>query len=81
MKDVGVIHGSTAQAIPLVIGVDRVDAHTDIIPITQDQEGNPIEGVFQYHEVQYEKDEYISLMDEQNKINTSLINAILGVNE
>lgn len=81
MKDVGVIQGSIAQAIPLVIGVDRVDVHTDIVPVTQDQDGKPIEGVFQYHEVQYEKDEYIRLMDEQNKTNSSLINTILGVNE
>lgn len=81
MKDVGVIKGSAAQAIPLVIGVDRVDVHTDIAPVTQDQDGKPIEGLFQYREVQYEKDEYIRMMDEQNKTNTSLINTILGVTE
>ena len=61
MKDMGIIQGSAAQAVPLIVGKDRVDVHTDITPVTQDNEGNPVEGSFQYHEIQYEKDEYIEL--------------------
>jgi hypothetical protein len=56
MKDMGIIQGSAAQAVPLIIGKDTVYVHTDITPV----EGE--EGLFQYHEIQYEKDEYIKLM-------------------
>ena len=60
MKDMGIIQGSAAQAVPLIIGKDTVYVHTDITPV----EGE--EGLFQYHEIQYEKDEYIKLMAEQS---------------
>ena len=66
MKDFGTVQGSTAQAVPLVVGTDVVYVHTDITPITTDQEGKPVEGLFSYHEVQYEKDEYIQMMAEKN---------------
>lgn len=66
MKDMGIIQGSAAQAVPLIVGKDRVDVHTDITPVTQDSMGNPIEGSFQYHEIQYDKDEYIKIMAEKN---------------
>jgi len=59
MKDMGIIQGSAAQAVPLIIGKDTVYVHSNIKPV----EGE--EGLFQYHEVQYEKDEYISLLDKQ----------------
>lgn len=57
MKDMGTVRGSAAMAVPLVIGPDTVFVHTDIEPVTEDQAGNPVEGEYQYHEVQYEKDE------------------------
>ena len=60
MKDMGIIQGSAAQAVPLIIGKDTVYVHTDITSV----EGE--EGLFQYHEVQYEKDEYIKLLSEKN---------------
>lgn len=66
MKDMGIVHGSAEQAVPLVIGYDTVYVHTDIEPVTEDQNGNPLEGQFSYHEVQYPKDEYIRMMAEQN---------------
>jgi len=62
MKDMGIIQGSAAQAVPLIIGKDTVYVHTDITPV----EGE--EGLFQYHEIQYEKDEYIKLMAEQSNL-------------
>ena len=58
----GIVRGSAAQAVPLIIGKDTVYVHTDITPV----EGE--EGLFQYHEVQYEKDEYIKLMAEQSNL-------------
>lgn len=66
MKDMGVVHGSAEQAVPLVIGYDTVYVHTDIEPVTEDQAGNPVEGLFRYHEIQYPKDEYIRMMAEEN---------------
>ena len=60
MKDMGIIQGSAAQAVPLFIGKDTVYVHTDITPV----EGE--EGLFQYHEVQYEKDEYISKLTNED---------------
>ena len=54
MKDMGIVQGSAAQAVPLIVGKDTVYVHTDITPV----EGE--EGLFQYHEIQYDKDEYIS---------------------
>ncbi len=62
MKDMGIVRGSAAQAVPLIIGKDTVYVHTDITPV----EGE--EGLFEYHEIQYEKDEYIKLMAEQSNL-------------
>ena len=68
MKDMGIITGSENQAQPLIVGVDTVYVHTDIKPVTKDAEGKDVEGLFQYHEVQYEKDEYIKMMAEKNEL-------------
>ena len=65
MKDVGIIQGSAAQAVERIIGKDTVYIHTDIEPVTEDAEGNPVDNLFQYHEVQYDKDEYIELQARQ----------------
>lgn len=81
MKDMGIIQGSAAQAVPLIVGKDRVYVHTDITPVTQDNQGNPVEGSFQYHEIQYEKDEYIELMSKQSQELNIIVNAMLGVSE
>ena len=67
MMDMGIVQGSAAMAKPLVIGKDTVYVHTDITPV----EGE--EGLFQYHEVQYEKDEYIKLMAEQSNLQDNYI--------
>lgn len=64
MKDMGIIQGSAAQAVPLIVGKDTVYVHTDITAVTQDNAGNPVEDLFQFHEVQYDKDEYIEFQGE-----------------
>ncbi len=61
MKDMGIVQGSAAQAEPLIIGKDTVYVHSNIKPVEDE------EGLFEYHEIQYEKDEYIKLMAEQNE--------------
>lgn len=61
MKDMGIVRGSAAQAEPLIIGKDTVYVHSNIKPVEDEEE------LFEYHEIQYEKDEYIKLMAEQNE--------------
>lgn len=66
MKDIGIVRGSVEQAKNLIVGKDTVYVHTDIKQIFEDREGKPIDGLYEYHEIQYTKDEYIKLISEQN---------------
>nr|DAP24195.1 MAG TPA: hypothetical protein [Caudoviricetes sp.] len=66
MIDKGIVHGSESQAKPLIVGVDTVYVHTNIIKLETDVEGKKVDGLYQYNEVQYGKDEYIQLMSEKN---------------
>ena len=77
MKDMGTVRGSAAMAKPLVVGFDTVYVHTDIKPVEHPEEPER-ESEFEYHETQYEKDEYIQLMADQNAENTRLMAALLG---
>lgn len=79
MKDMGLIQGSQAQAKELIVGVDTVYVHTNISKVETDSEGNPVDDLFQYNEVQYSKDEYIALLSIRNKELGELVNTILGV--
>ena len=64
MTDYGVVTGSKAQAQKLIIGVDTVYVHTDIKKLDQkDERGNDM-NLYQYHEIQYGKDEYIKKISE-----------------
>lgn len=65
MKDIGIIQGSGVQAVPLVVGKDTVYVHTDITKIDTDSEGKAVDDLYEYHEVQYDKDEYIKLQGQQ----------------
>ena len=67
MKDMGVIQGSAEQAVPLIIGKDTVYVHTDIEQVFKDNEGKSVDNLFKFHEVQYDKDEYIKIIAETNK--------------
>ena len=67
MMDMGIVQGSAAMAKPLVIGKDTVYVHTNIKPVEDE------EGLFEYHEIQYEKDEYIKLMAEQSNLQDNYI--------
>jgi hypothetical protein len=46
----------------LLVGKDTVYVHTDIQKVEIDAEGNPIDNLWQYHEIQYGKDEFIKLI-------------------
>lgn len=81
MIDVGYVTGDKEQAEELIIGADTVYVHTDIQKLDAVNEfDEPIE-VYRYHEIQYEKDEYIKLMANTNKELNNLMNTILGVTE
>lgn len=66
MIDVGIVHGSKEQAKELIVGKDIVYVHSDIEKIEKDIDGNTVDNQYQYHEVQYTKDEYIHLLAEKN---------------
>ena len=66
MIDCGYVTGSKEQAVELIVGIDTVYVHDDIQLLKkEDEHGNPVE-VYQYHEVQYDKDEYIRIQAEKN---------------
>jgi hypothetical protein len=62
MKDLGIVQGDEEQAKDLIIGKSTVYVHSNITPI-QNEDGQTL---YQYNEIQYDKDEYITMMAEQN---------------
>lgn len=67
MKDVGYVTGSAEQAQELVIGTDVVYVHSEITLVEPKEGEERPSPIYRYHEIQYEKDEYIKLIAEQNK--------------
>lgn len=65
MIDKGIITGSEEQAKPLIIGKDTVYVHTDIKEVKTGIEGEEVDWLYQYHEIQYDKDEFITLMSNE----------------
>ena len=63
MIDKGIVLGNEEQAKPIIIGKDTVYIHTDIEKVEGINEttGEPIEGLYQYHEIQYTLEEYEEL--------------------
>lgn len=59
MIDIGIVHGNKDMAIPVYVGKTLVYVHTDITDVTTDEGSDK---VYQYHEYQYDKDEYIELL-------------------
>lgn len=66
MLEIGIVYGSEEQAKPVVVGKDTVYVHTDITEITNTDEERNSATIYQYNEVQYDKDEYIDLVCEKN---------------
>lgn len=62
MKDIGIVCGSEEQAKPIVINGDVVYVHEDIQRV--DREDDAV--VYEYHEYQGTRDEYLEMMHEQN---------------
>ena len=66
MKEIKNVQGSTEQAQPLIVNKDTVYVHTNIVQAT-DEDGNVIDNLYVYDEVQYTKDEYIQIMADKNE--------------
>lgn len=65
MIDKGIITGSEEQAKPLIVGKDTVYVHTNIKKLQTDTDEIEVDELYQYHEIQYDKDEYITLMSDE----------------
>ena len=65
MKEIKNVQGSSQQAQPLIVNKDTVYVHTNIVQAT-DVDGNVVDGLYVYDEVQYTKDEYIQIIAEKN---------------
>ena len=66
MKEFKNVQGSSQQAQPLIVNKDTVYVHTNIVQAT-DEDGNVVDGLYVYDEVQYTKDEYIQMIAEKNE--------------
>ena len=65
MKEIKNVQGSLQQAQPLIVNKDTVYVHTNIVQAT-DEDGNVVDNLYVYDEVQYTKDEYIQIMANKN---------------
>ena len=65
MKEIKNVQGSLEQAQPLIIGKTTVYVHSNIVQ-AKDEDGNIIEDLYVYDEIQYTKDEYIKIMADKN---------------
>ena len=66
MKEIKNVQGSETQAQPLIINKTTVYVHSNISQAT-DEDGNVIDDLYVYDEIQYTKDEYIKLMSDKNE--------------
>ena len=66
MKEIKNVHGSLQQAQPLIVGKTTVYVHSNIVQAT-DEDGNVIDDLYVYDEIQYTKDEYIKVMADKNE--------------
>lgn len=74
MKDVGIVEGSYESSRPIIIGKTTVYVHNNVQEIEKtNEETGDTYTIWQYHEVQYDKDEYIALMDTKGNQNTANI--------
>lgn len=63
MKDIGIVQGSAAQALPLVINGEVVYIHKDIKQI--EHEDGAI--LYEYYEYQCTRDEYLQILAQENQ--------------
>ena len=66
MKEIKNVQGSSQQAQPIIVNKDTVYVHSNISQAT-DEDGNILDNLYVYDEVQYTKDEYIKLISDKNE--------------
>ena len=66
LKEIKNVQGSLQQAQPLIVGKTTVYVHTNIVQ-AKDEDGNIIDDLYVYDEIQYTKDEYIKIISEKNE--------------
>lgn len=77
MKNYGRIQGSKEAAQPLIIGKDTVYVHSNITEIYIVEFDTTL---YEYDEIQYEKDEYIKLMADKNtELESRLLTAQMAI--
>ena len=80
MKDVGIVQGSEAQAKDIIISADTVYVHSDIKKVQKKDEKDP--DVWEYHEIRYDKDEFIMMQSKKNTdLESQLTNTQLALTE
>lgn len=80
MKDVGIVQGSEAQAKDIIISADTVYVHSDIKKVQKKNEKDP--DVWEYHEIQYDKNEFIMMQSKKNTdLESQLTNTQLALTE
>lgn len=69
MKEYKDVMGSKESAKPLIIGVDTIYVHSNIKEIEVDMPNGLKETMYEYDEIQYDKDEYLlKLIMENNEL-------------
>lgn len=75
MKDHGKVR-STVQPEPLIIDEFSVWVHSNITPVEEIDDENEFVG-FEFDMVQYDKDEYIKLMEQRNDVTENTLDELL----
>jgi hypothetical protein len=68
MQIINNVQGSKESAKELIIGKTTVYIHSNIKDISYTDEHNNYIELYEYDEIQYDKDEYIALMSENQQI-------------
>ena len=76
MKNNGRVQGSAEQAKPLIVGKTTVYVHTNIRELPPNEHGGVL---YEYDEVQYDKDEYIVERQEKRDADIDYIAIMTGV--
>ena len=66
MKRFEKVRGSKEVFEPVVIGKDTVYIHENVRKIEEDEFGNKVDNLYEYDEIQYDKDEYLVKMIAEN---------------
>lgn len=66
MKRFEKVRGSKEASQPIVIGKDTIYIHENVKKIEEDEFGNKVDNIYEYDEIQYDKDEYMAKLIAEN---------------